>query len=454
MNWNFCRHYRCVLTCLLLALVVGCGKPSPDELLQEGIELMRQQNFVSARHRFQEIADNYPDYDLISTVKLNIADCYALDGQLGKARTGYEEVAETYKGQFTAQLAEVRLGDMAKQEERYDDAESRYRSVIAECTNPRLLMDTRQNLADLYVVTEQLPKAVDALKEMVDASPDFPNKLRTTQTLANFLIAKGSPEQAWTAMLSIPEATGFERAKDAYYLSIRQTGIATKKYDKASQYFDDLLKSATDDDGKALALYNKALIATATTISRATGVQMLEDLAKEYPKTRWGRWAEVDAAKTIITASDEFDNPMDLAGQLLRDAEDNYDDIIADTTVEWFEPAKSANARFQKGVIQVMRGQLLEDIDDLKSASQTYAEIIDRFQTMPQIAQQANAYLQQMAAMVDMAEASGEEFWEQLRMIRAGVDPFAQSATAEAILPGATEEIAAESMAATGESKE
>ncbi|MCA9443668.1 MAG: hypothetical protein KC964_22905, partial [Candidatus Omnitrophica bacterium] len=370
---------------------------------------------------FQEIADNYPDYDLISTVKLNIADCYALDGQLGKARTGYEEVAETYKGQFTAQLAEVRLGDMAKQEERYDDAESRYRSVIAECTNPRLLMDTRQNLADLYVVTEQLPKAVDALKEMVDASPDFPNKLRTTQTLANFLIAKGSPEQAWTAMLSIPEATGFERAKDAYYLSIRQTGIATKKYDKASQYFDDLLKSATDDDGKALALYNKALIATATTISRATGVQMLEDLAKEYPKTRWGRWAEVDAAKTIITASDEFDNPMDLAGQLLRDAEDNYDDIIADTTVEWFEPAKSANARFQKGVIQVMRGQLLEDIDDLKSASQTYAEIIDRFQTMPQIAQQANAYLQQMAAMVDMAEASGEEFWEQLRMIRAGV---------------------------------
>ncbi|MCA9446471.1 MAG: hypothetical protein KC931_05105, partial [Candidatus Omnitrophica bacterium] len=67
MNWNFCRHYRCVLTCLLLTLVVGCGKPSPDELLQEGIELMRQQNFVSARHRFQEIADNYPDYDLIST---------------------------------------------------------------------------------------------------------------------------------------------------------------------------------------------------------------------------------------------------------------------------------------------------------------------------------------------------------------------------------------------------
>ncbi len=453
MNRLMTRQQTCVSTALILLLLIGCGKPSPDELLQEGGELMAQQNFVSARHKFQEIVENYPDYDLISNAKFYIGDCYALDGQIGKARTTYEELAEAYTGTPIGHRAQVRLGDMAREDGRIQDAVKHYSNIIESSTDTGLVMQTRTNLADAYVRSGSSAEAVGSMREMVDASGDPRSKLQAIQYLANYLISQGSKEVAWEAMLSIKDATEIVPAMDYYFLSVRQTGIATNHFDEASQYFDSVVEAATDDESKSRALYNKALIASSTTVSRATGIELLKAVAADYPKTRWGRWSEVDAAKTIMTASEEFENPIATVGDLLLGAMDNYDDIIEDSTIEWFEPARSADARFQLAVIQVMRGQWLESVEDLKSASATYAEILNRFETMPQIAQQASQYLNEMTAMVEIAEASGEEFWEQLRMIRRGIDPFAQSATAEATLNGTTEELAAPVDLATAELK-
>lgn len=447
------RQQILISTTLVLFLLLGCGKPSPDELLQEGVELMRQQNYVSARHKFQEVVENNPEYDLLPNAKFYIGDCYALDGQIGKARTAYEELAEGFAGTPIGHQAHVRLGDMAKQEGRMPDAERHYGVIIEGSTNTGLVMQTRTNLADAYVLASSTEKAIEMMEEMVSFSNDPRSKLQSVQYLANYLISQGSMEEAWQAMLSVKDATEMETAKDYYFLSVRQTGIATKRLDEAHRFFDGIIEAVTDDESKSRAFYNKALIAAATTQTRATGVEMLKTIAKDYPRTQWGRWSEVDAAKTIMTASEEFEQPIETVGDLLLEAMDNYNDIIEDTTIEWFEPARSADARFQVAVIQVMRGQWLESVEDLKSASATYADILQRFETMPQIAQQAGQYLNEMTAMVQIAEASGEEFWEQLRMIRRGIDPFAQSATAEISIPGATEGLSAQVQLATPEAK-
>ncbi len=453
MNRLITRQQISIFTALFLTLLVGCGKPSPDEIFQEGSELMGQQNFVSARHRFQEVVDNYPDYDLLPNAKFYIGDCCALDGQLGKARTTYEELVQSHADSFIGYLAHVRLGDMAKEEGRLLDAETHYGIVIADSTDTGLVMKTRTNLADAYIRAGSSEKAVQAMKEMVTHASDPRSKLQSVQYLANFLISQGSPEAAWESMISIKDATEVQIARDAYYLSVRQTGIATRQLENASRFFDEAIASSTDDEDKSRALYNKALVAAATTISRATGIQLLEELSRTYPKTRWGRWAEVDAAKTIMTASNEFENPKDRVGELLKNAMDNYDDIIADTTIEWFEPERSADAHFQVAVIQVMRGQWMENVDDLKSASATFAGILTRFESMPRITEQARMYLGEMAAMVNLANASGEEFWQQLRLMRQGIDPFAKSASAEAAIPAATEGLATVPDSATGETK-
>lgn len=428
---------RLIVAFTLVLVMTGCGKPSPDEIFQEATDLMGQQNFVSARHRFQEIVDNYPDFEFRAHAKVSIGDCYLIDGQPGKARAVFQEVADENPGTLIASLAQVRLGHIAKEEGRWDDAVKHYNDVIASATSTELLAETYNNLAESYIRGGKVKQGIETLESMVQKAKDPASQLRSAQTLANYFISQGTPESAWTAMTSIKDSTLLtENAQDPYFLSVRQTAEATRKFEEGFEFFKERVQGATDENKLSRALYNEAMLASATSIYRATAVQLFEKIAADFPKSRYGRWAEVDAAKTILMATEEFENPKERAFEYLGKALDNYDDIINDATLEWFEPHRTANARFQVATIWELRGQWLENVDDLRAASAEYSELARRFETEPQISQQALQHLNRLAYMVEIAEASPEEFWGQVRMIRAGIDPNAKAAEGE--VPSAT----------------
>lgn len=419
-------------------LLSGCGGASPDEMLQEAMGLMQQQNFVAARHRLEELVKNHPDYDLAPEARVMIADCFNYEQRPDDATAVYKEIAVANKPGAATWKANFRLADMALMDKKFEEAEGYYRASIASVTQVELILQSMNSLGMAYQQNGQSDKALETFQEMLGKAEVVEHRMQVGTQILNLLIATGKKDEAWVMLQDLYSPEFNDEQREKYFHMILQAAPATRKYESAFQFFNTVVASATNEEIQAQASYFNGLLASSTAPYMATGVTVLKRVHEFFPKTFYGRWSEVDAAQVVLSATDQFPNATEEAKALLTSALDNYDDIINDMTVEWFEPRKAVWGYNQVSQIYEMRGMLFESLDDLKSASTTLAQIPAKFKSLPDISERARQRLELLSARIQIAEASGEAFWEKVRDYRSGVPV---EATGEASAP-APEDVA------------
>jgi tetratricopeptide (TPR) repeat protein len=427
-----------VLTGVLVCLM-GCGKPSAPELFQEGIQLLEQQNVVAARHRFQELVENYPDSEFATDAKIAIADCYNQEERYDDARQIYEEILANNSNNVYSWMANVRLGDTARVKENWEEAVKYFNAAIEDTTGTPQKLRAMSNLDQTYVSSQNPEKALETYDAMQEMSPNIAEKIQIGQIKTNYLYSLDRDDEAWTAISEVYEPTLPYNLMDQYYLSVMQAALSTGQMDKGLEFFSSKVDDSTDDEYKALALYFEGRLASSTEVTRATGVTKLKEVAEKFPQTVMGRWAPADAAVFVMTASNEFANPVGEASALFAMALSNYDDIINDMTTEWWYPQKAANAWRQVARIHEIRGLHLEEPAELVAASNTHAIVVEKFKdALPRVAESSYQNVQRLAAMVHVADTSPEVFWNQARRVVRGLAPV-EEATSEASLEGSLE---------------
>jgi TolA-binding protein len=425
---------RFVLPLLAVVCLVGCGKPTPEELLQEGLQMNQQQNFSGARSRFEQVLKEYPDYELVPDVRILIADCFNHEGSLDDARVIYEEILEKYPDSAHSWMAHIRLGDMARLDEEWDQAEEFFNAAIKDTTDTNKSLKAMHTLAQTFMEAENPDRAIETYKEMLGLAETPVQRLQTAQILTNLHFSVGNPDEAWVSIVDVYDASYSYPILNQYFTSVMETARSLKKYDEGFKFFDSTIDGTTDEEKSSLSLYFKGHLACSTAVYRATGVATLKEVHERFPKTALGRWAPSDAAVVIVKSSDEFANPITEASALFELTLHNYDDIINDMTTEWYYPEKAVSAWRQVAKAHELRGVFLESVDDLKAASQTHAEVVSRFKDyLPRVAENSRAYVNGLTEWVAVAEASPEEFWDQARMFRMG-RPMVAEATPEADL--------------------
>lgn len=443
---SYFKRHALILPILVCLLFVGCGRPSPEELFQEGAQLMQQGNFVSARHRFEQILENNPDFEMNQNIKIYIADCFNQEGRMDDARAIYEELVREHPGTSASWMAHIRLGDMARIEEDWETAESQFRAAIADSTDTQRQMRARGNLAEGYLQSGSTERAVETYQEILSLQDRPVERLQTAQILTNLYFREGRHDDAWANVMAVDNASYTLVDRQAYYTTVMQTAVATGKYEDAFDYFESKVGSTTNEELSSLALYYKGLLASGTDVYLATGLATLKDVRARFPDTEMGRYVEADAAMIVISASDQFSDAIEQASELFTNALDNYDDIINDMTTEWYYPMKSAYAWKQIAKIQELRGLNMKSLADLRDASATHHTIVDKFKDyLPEVARESFHHVQRLSHMVNVAEASPEEFWEDFRRARAGLPSLAQEA-AQAEMEAATETETAEAV--------
>ena len=423
------------------AWLSGCGKPTPEELFLEGKQLMQQQNFASARKRFEKLLEEYPDFELASAIRVHIADCFNQEGFFDDAKAIYSSIVAEETATPAAWMSHIRLGDMARFDQDWETAENQFRGAIASTTETSRILRAMENLAQTFLDGQDREKAIETYHEMTEFCETPAQRLRAAQVLTNLYFSADKPEEAWASIVDIKNATGIEEMLPEYYTSVMETAASLDKFDEGLRFLDSQVSSTTDEDKAALALYFKAHLASVTAPFRATAVATLKELHDRLPKTGPGRWAGADAAVIIMRASDEFANAVQEASALFGSTLKSYDDIIDNVTIEWFEPQKAAMAWLQLAKAHEYRGIFLENVADLKAASADHAEIVKRFKDyLPSVAEQSRAYIQGLSQEITEAEADPEKFWTEARRFRMG-RTLVEEASPEASILSATPEI-------------
>lgn len=399
---------------------------------------MRQGNFVSARHRFEQILEKNPDFELNTNIKIYIADCFNQEGRMDDARVIYNEIVNDHPKTPASWMAHVRLGDMARIEEDWVSAENYFRAAIEDTTDTERQMRARANLAESFLQSGSSEKAVETYKEILSLQIKPVERLQTAQILTNLYYREGREDEAWANVLSVDDASYTFDVRRAYYTTVMQTAAATGKYEDAFRFFDSEVASTTDEERAALALYFKGHLASGTDVYLATGIATLKQVHDRFPKSEMGRYVEADAAMVVLGASEQVANATEEASRLFTQALDNYEDIIHDMTTEWYYPQKAAHGWRQVAKIYELRGLNLKSLDDLRSASATHHTIVDKFKDyLPEVARDSFGHVQRLSHMVGIAESSPEEFWEDFRRARAGL-PSLREEAAQAALQAAT----------------
>lgn len=433
-------RFAILLPTFAVFLFFGCGRPSPEDLFQEGAQLMQQGNFVSARRRFEQILENNPDFELNTNIKIYVADCFNQEGRMDDARTIYEEILREHPGTNASWMAHVRLGDMARIEEDWETAETQFRAAIEDSTDTQRQMRARGNLAESFLQSGSTERAVETYREILSLQEKPIERLQTAQVLTNLYFREGRNEEAWANVMAVDDASYTLSDLRFYYTTVMQTAAATGKFEEAFDYFDSAVDSTTNEDSSSLALYYKGLLASGTDVYLATGLATFKEVRDRFPDTEMGRYVEADAAMIVLSSSDQVSGAVEKASELFTNALDNYDDIINDMTTEWYYPQKSAYAWKQIARIQELRGLNMQNIADLRAASATHHTIVDKFKDyLPDVARDSFNHVQRLTHMVNVAESSPEEFWEDFRRVRAGLPSLAEEAAARAELEAATE---------------
>ncbi len=405
-------------------LLTGCSKATPEEVFQEAIGLIQQRNFTSARHRLEELVKDSSDSELITEAKLIIADCYGFEQKPDDAEAIFKQVAEQNPKTQYSWRAHMRLGDMAISEKRIVEAEAYFKAAIEDSTDEGAVLTAMNNLVRTYTEGSKVEQALQTLRDMLALAKNPEHKVRIAVTLVNLLLEQGKRDEAWESLIGIYDPKFTIDEKEGFFTTILQTAPPAKKYHEAFQFFDSVVQSVTDDESRAQASFYNGLLASSTAPYAVSGVTILKRTQELLPKTIHGRLALVDAARAVLSATAQFPDATREAGALFDQAIKGYDDLINDVTIEWFEPQKAAWAWNQVGTIYEMKAQYTENIDDLKSASKTIAEIPKRFKALPQQAEQARRWLDRVVYKIHLAETSPEFYWQQVRLARAGKLPL------------------------------
>jgi tetratricopeptide (TPR) repeat protein len=389
-------------------------------MFQEAVNLMMQKNFVSARHRFEELVKAYPDFELAVDARLFVADCFNYEQKPDDAEVIYKEISKEHPKTPHSWKSNVRLGDMARGNKQHDQAATYYQAAIEDTTDDGHKLTAMNNLSQSYLEAGQIDKGIETMRTMLALAKKPDHRMRVGIQLTNVLASEGRREEAWANMLSLYNPKDSVDVKEAYFSSLLQAAHASKQYQSAFHFFDSIVASATVEEDKAQASYFNGMLAAGTETYRATGTMVLKKTHEFFPKSVYGRRSPLDAARIILSATKVFPDATPEAKALFDTAIKSYDDIINDLTTEWFEPAKSAWAWTQVATAYEMRGYFLESVDDLKSASKTVAQIPQRFKSLPKETERAKQWLAAIANNIRIAEASPTEFWPKVRLRRQG----------------------------------
>jgi tetratricopeptide (TPR) repeat protein len=320
---------------------------------------------------------------------------------------------------------------MARTEKRFDEAVSYFQAAIQDVTEEGPKLTAMNNLVRTYQENQKMEEGITQLREMLIFASQTDYKLRIGVQLVNVLLSQGKKDEAWSILMGIYNPKLPSGEMEGYYAAIIQAASPAKKIQQAFQFFDSIVASATNDESRSQASFYNGLLAGSTEPYIATGVTVLKRTYELFPKTTYGRWSPVEAAKLILSATSQFPNATEEAKVLFDQAVKAYDDIINDMTIEWFEPQRASWAWSQVGTVYEMRSQYLESIDDLKSASRTIGEIAKRFKALPQEVEMARRWQERVAYKLQIAETSPEFFWQQIRLARLGQLPMPEEEGAQ-----------------------
>ncbi|MBW7940756.1 MAG: tetratricopeptide repeat protein, partial [Candidatus Omnitrophica bacterium] len=178
-------HFVCILS-LAALFFEGCGKPAPEESFEEAVRLMQQQNFVSARHRFEEIAKDNPDF---------------------------EYIAEKNPKTLYSWKARIRLGEMARIDKRYDESETYYRAAIDDVTEEGPKLTAMNSLVRTFQEAGKIDASVETLGQMLAIAKNAEFKMRIGIQLVNVLISQNKKDEAWKVLTSLYNPKDPEDAK-------------------------------------------------------------------------------------------------------------------------------------------------------------------------------------------------------------------------------------------------
>lgn len=144
----------------------------------------------------QGLIDEMPGSPLALEAKLLLGDAYLANGERSAAESVYRQLADTFADSPVAARAFGRLGDMAFQEGRYEDAialleERRQRATTTEGNDAVF-----HTLAQAYYAVGQLESAEEVLRELINFFGDSPLLPEAYVELAEVLDDRGRRDEA------------------------------------------------------------------------------------------------------------------------------------------------------------------------------------------------------------------------------------------------------------------
>lgn len=211
-----------VAGCAAQRNAVPTGTSEPDKyLFDKGTEALEKKRWLTSREYFRQIVDGYPQSLYRADAKLNVGESYLGEGSAAsyiQAETEFREFLTFYPTHPKADVAQFRLGmchflQMARPER--DQTETRaalkeFDVFLERFPNSALIeevkakrRETRDRLSEsefrvglFYYRTRWFPGAVDRLRAVLNADPEFTRRDAVYFYLAESLVAGQRPAEA------------------------------------------------------------------------------------------------------------------------------------------------------------------------------------------------------------------------------------------------------------------
>jgi tetratricopeptide (TPR) repeat protein len=166
-----------------------------------------------------------------------------------------KEVQQAAKEPSKNALAKAALeaGNASLEAKKFADARAQYEKALGllEVDDPALKVSIQRTIAKTYYEENQPDKAIDALKKILEITPNDPD---TLQLLVNLLVAQNKEDEAKVYMAKLPQGAKIDPTAR---LNIGIKAYNEKKLDEALRQFDQVVQ---ENPSLADAYYFRGLV--------------------------------------------------------------------------------------------------------------------------------------------------------------------------------------------------
>jgi tetratricopeptide (TPR) repeat protein len=180
--------FKFKVTALLLSaiLIVGCGRKTPERLLNDAQEAAKQYDFPLAITKMEQFIERYPHDPRAVKVQFQIGGLHMKMGQFDLAIQEFQKVIQKYPATGGADTqAEFAIANCYVNEKKFDKAQEIWTKLSMDTAHPLTAVEAKFNIAKSY---EMQTNWAGAEKEYQEISMDTTHPLSAVE--AKFAIAK------------------------------------------------------------------------------------------------------------------------------------------------------------------------------------------------------------------------------------------------------------------------